>query len=90
MGFHLGYNIRLMVTLWQTNTAGWKMDPLEIYFLLNMGIFQPAHVSLPFVPQLVFSDVFLTKLVTPFVSCWHTARDLGQLLMLTMAQSFGV
>ena len=63
------------------------MDPLEIYFLLNMGIF---HVSLPFVPQLVFSDVFLTKLVTPFVSCWHTARDLGQLLMLTMAQSFGV
>ena len=57
MGFHLGHNILLMVTLWQTNTAGWKMDPLEIYFLFNMGIFQPAHISLPFVPQLVFSDV---------------------------------
>ena len=29
-------------TLRQTNIAGWKMDTLKMYFLLKMGIFQPA------------------------------------------------
>ena len=27
--------------------AGWKMQPLKIYFLLNMGIFPACYVSLP-------------------------------------------
>ena len=25
-----------------TNIAGWKMDPIKMYFLLKMWIFQPA------------------------------------------------
>ena len=27
---------------WMIEKNGWKMDPLEMYFLLKMGIFQPA------------------------------------------------
>jgi len=35
-------------TLVSTNIAGWKMDPkLKMYFLLKMGIFQPAMLVLP-------------------------------------------
>ena len=31
-----------IATLRQSNIAGWKMDLLKMYFLLKMGIFQPA------------------------------------------------
>ena len=30
-----------------TNIAGWKMDPLKMYFLLNMADFPASYVSLP-------------------------------------------
>ena len=30
----------------QSNIAGWKMDPLKMYFLLNMVIFH-CYISLP-------------------------------------------
>ena len=35
------------ITLRQANIAGWKMDHLKMYFLLNMGKFSVCHVSLP-------------------------------------------
>ena len=35
------------ITLRQANIAGWKMDHLKMYFLLNMGNFSVCHVSLP-------------------------------------------
>ena len=42
----LGVARKRQDTLGSSNIAGWKIDPLKMYFLLNMGIFY-CYVSLP-------------------------------------------
>ena len=44
--FFADMHVFFFYTPGSSNIAGWKMDPLKMYFLLNMGIFH-CYVRLP-------------------------------------------